>query len=128
MDSLRYCVEARSMLDEIKSKPIGINKKIMLLECLKLKLQEASQMQQSNELEKSKLDLNSTFFTETKSILGQEEEEVLIFNILKKQKERFELEQEIEICEDDLNEISKTVETKQAYNDELGVQIVMKNR
>jgi len=60
--------------------------------------------------------MNETFFTETKSIISQEEEEILICNILKKQKVKFELDQEIEICEDDLNEISKTVETKQAYN------------
>ena len=73
MESLRYCVEARSMLNEIKSKSTGKKNKIMLLECLKLKLQEASKLQQNNEFEKSKFDINSTFFTETKSVIGQEE-------------------------------------------------------
>ena len=99
----------------------------MLLESLKQKLQEARKYQQNNELEKSKFDMSSTFFPETKSIISQEEEEALISKILKKQRVKYEIDQEIETCEDDLNEISKTVETKQAYNESLGVKIAMKN-
>jgi len=47
---------------------------------------------------KTKVDLSATFFTETKSLLFKEEEENRIEEILKKQKIKIELDQEIETC------------------------------
>lgn len=52
----------------------------------------------------------------------------MIENILKKQKSKIENDQEIETLEDDLIEINKTIESKQAYNDELGVRIAIRKR
>lgn len=52
----------------------------------------------------------------------------MIEKILKKQKTKIENDQEIETLEDDLIEINKTIESKQAYNDELGVRIAIRKR
>ena len=53
---------------------------------------------------------------------------MVIEKILKKQKTKIENDQEIETLEDDLIEINKTIESKQAYNDELGVRIAIRKR
>lgn len=93
MDVLLYCAEARNKLAELKSKPVPTRAKIMLLEGVRERLKQVRDFQMSEKSEKTKLDLSSTFFTETKSIINREEEEGLIEQILKKQKIKIELDQ-----------------------------------
>jgi ribosomal protein S3AE len=52
----------------------------------------------------------------------------LIGRILERQRAKIEMDEEIETCDDDLNEITKVVVTKQAYNEELGIAIAVKKK
>ena len=92
-------------METVKNKKVSFECKKLMLESIKMQLQERVANTVKMNEEPSKLD-GTTFFTEAKSaFLEREEEEELIDQILAKQKKKIELDQEIETCEDDLMEI-----------------------
>lgn len=74
-------------------KPMSLNAKILMIEAFKNNLQiYLDSRKETEQTELSKLD-GSTFFSEAKSTLNREDDEVLIEGILSKQRRKIELDQ-----------------------------------
>ena len=87
MENLKYTVQARATLNEIRSKSISPEMKKLLLQSFKNQLKQALKNQSiSSQSDLGKFETSTTFFTEEKTCLYKEEEDTMIEKILGKQR------------------------------------------